>query len=269
MPSVRASIGLLLLAVFTSVRADAASTTNYSDQWWIPAESGWGASVLQQWDTLFIDLFVYGTDNKPAWFTVAAYYQANSPAGHALFNGDLYVTSGPYYGGPFNAAPVTARKVGTLSFDATDVNTARLTYVVDGTTVVKNVTRQTWRNENLSGSYYGGIVSDRAGCNTPANNGHGETPANFAITQLPDNSITITAEVGLAGCTITGTYTQTGHMGEITNGHGPCDDNGGGTSFHVYEIERTATGFSARFSAVGDPGGDQCKTAARIGGVRR
>jgi hypothetical protein len=73
MPSVRASIGLLLLVVFTSMRADAASTTNYSDQWWIPAESGWGASVLQQWDTLFIDLFVYGTDNKPAWFTAAAY----------------------------------------------------------------------------------------------------------------------------------------------------------------------------------------------------
>ena len=39
--------------------------------WWIPDESGWGASVLQQWDTLFIDLFVYRTDNKPTWFVAA------------------------------------------------------------------------------------------------------------------------------------------------------------------------------------------------------
>ena len=46
--------------------------TNFSDQWWNPNESGWGASVLQQYDTLFIDLFVYGPNGQPTWFTAAS-----------------------------------------------------------------------------------------------------------------------------------------------------------------------------------------------------
>lgn len=33
-------------------------------QWWVPAQSGWGAAILQQGDTLFICCFVYGTDGN-------------------------------------------------------------------------------------------------------------------------------------------------------------------------------------------------------------
>ena len=57
---------------------------------------------------------------------------------------------------PFASAPVAGRKVGTLTFDAGTITTATLSYSVDGTDVVKNVTRQTWTTQNLSGSYYGG-----------------------------------------------------------------------------------------------------------------
>ena len=41
-------IAFLTVAAFSTGAANAASTTNFSDQWWIEAESGWGASVLQQ-----------------------------------------------------------------------------------------------------------------------------------------------------------------------------------------------------------------------------
>ena len=58
-------VALLATAMLACGGAMAASTTNYSDQWWIPAESGWGASVLQQNDVLFIDLFVYDTSTSP------------------------------------------------------------------------------------------------------------------------------------------------------------------------------------------------------------
>ena len=119
------------------------------------------------------------------------------------------------------------------------------------------MTRQTWRAENLTGSYYGGIVSDRAGCNNPANNGHSETPATFQISHLADNSITILSQIGAASCTITGTYTQSGHMGEIDDGRGPCDDAGRGVSFIVFEIEQSLAGFTARFASLGDAGDDQ------------
>ncbi len=260
---------LLYILSLKSGTANAAATTNFSDQWWNPNESGWGASVLQQWDTLFVDLFVYGTDNKPTWFVAAAVYQTSSAAGHLVFAGDLYATNGPSFGGPFNPAAVSARKVGSLTFDANGVISAVLTYSVDGTQVVKSVTRQTWHYENLSGSYFGGVVSDRTGCNNPANNGHSETPANFQITHSADNAISIAVQVGVAACTITGTYSQSGHMGQVLDGRGPCDDAGRGVSVGLVELELTVGGFTGRFVSVGDPGGDQCTTTARIGGVRR
>jgi hypothetical protein len=165
------TIALLTVATLATGVARAASTTNFSDQWWVgTTESGWGASVLQQWDILFIDLFVYGTDTKPTWFTAAAYYQSSSPAGHVVFTGDLYATSGPYYGGAFTPGTVGYQKVGTLTFDSDTVNTARLTYTVNGVPVEKNVTRQFWKFENLGGNYYGGFVWNQSACWDPADN---------------------------------------------------------------------------------------------------
>jgi hypothetical protein len=148
-------IASLSAAVLATGTAHAASTTDYSDQWWVPSESGWGAAVVQQASTMFVNLMVYGADGKPTWFVAASSLQANPPTGHTVFLGDLYATTGPYYGGTFNPALVSERKVGTLTFDANTANSATMSYTVDGTPVVKNVTRQTWSYENLSGSYYG------------------------------------------------------------------------------------------------------------------
>ena len=44
-----------LVASFAAPAAFGTSTTNYSDQWWNAGESGWGASALQQGDTIFFD----------------------------------------------------------------------------------------------------------------------------------------------------------------------------------------------------------------------
>jgi hypothetical protein len=64
-------IASLSVAVLAGGTAQAASTSDFSDQWWVPSESGWGASVQQQASTLFIDLMVYASDGKPAWFVAA------------------------------------------------------------------------------------------------------------------------------------------------------------------------------------------------------
>jgi len=146
-------IASLSVAVLATGTAHAASTTDYSDQWWIPTESGWGAAVLQQADMMFVNLMVYGADGKPTWFVAASSLQADSPSGHTVFLGDLYATTGPYYGGTFNPALASERKVGTLKFDATSASNATMSYTVDGASVVKNVTRQTWSYEYLGGTY--------------------------------------------------------------------------------------------------------------------
>src|SRR5689334_9759101 len=125
MRTLRLLLVALALASFAS-GARASSGTNFSDQWWNPNESGWGAAVLQQADVLFVDVFVYGPDNRPTWYTAAAYHQPQ--AAGLLFSGDLYVTSGPWFGAFFNPNAVFARKVGTLQFDASSTDTATLTY---------------------------------------------------------------------------------------------------------------------------------------------
>ena len=81
-------IASLSVAVVGMGAAHAASTTNFSDQWWVPTESGWGAAVLQQASTLFVNLMVYGADGKPTWFVAASSLHDNSPAGHSVVLGD-------------------------------------------------------------------------------------------------------------------------------------------------------------------------------------
>jgi len=260
----RIMIAVLASTLLVACVARAALTADFSDQWWIEAESGWGASVLQQADILFIDLFVYGVDNKPTWFTVAAYSQSSAPTGHTVFAGDLYQTSGPYYGGSFDASSVTYAKVGTLTFDADTTNTAKLTYTVSGVAIVKNVTRQTWRTENLSGSYYGGDSGEQTLCGVA--NGYRETQTSIEITHAADNSITITTKDPQNRVqTITGTYNQSGHVGRIV-GTLSAPQQGLTGTVDYFEIERTISGITGRGHVVLSSG---CVWDGRWGGVRR
>jgi hypothetical protein len=263
----RAAIALLAAAALAGGAARGATTTNFSDQWWVEAEAGWGASVLQQADVLFIDLFVYGSDTKATWFTAAAAYQSASPAGHTVFSGDLYQTTGPYFGGAFNPSAVGYRRVGTLTFDATDGNSARLTYTVDGTPVAKNVTRQLWRYENLSGEYYGGDSVEQTQCGS--DNGHYTTAYYISIAHGTDNAVTMTLREPASGdvFTITGTYTQSGHMGQVA---GTVSSNLGLSGpARFFEIERTTSGITGRVAATLQGAGGSCTIDGRLGGVRR
>jgi hypothetical protein len=263
---------LLATAMLACGGATASSTTNYSDQWWNPAEDGWGASVLQQHDVLFIDLFVYDANSSATWFTAAVFLQAGAPAGHTVFTGDLYRTTGPYYGGAFNPAAVIRTRVGTLTFDANSATTAVMTYTVDGTPVVKNVTRQLWRYENIGGIYVGGIANDET-CGTQVSE-RSSDHVRLDIVHRADNGVSIgleiTSDAERVTCTITGTYSQSGHMGQILNGTMQCAGGALTGTINMLEIERSVAGLMARFNAVTQsPAGPCTLTNGSIGGVRR
>jgi len=240
----RLLIASLSVAVLATGAAHAVSTTNFSDQWWVPTESGWGASVLQQSNTLIIDLMVYGADSKPTWFFVGASLQTSPPAGHTVFVGDLYATTGPYYGGAFNPALVSGRKVGTLTFDATTSNSATIAYTVDGVPVLKPVVRQTWASDNLTGKYNGAWHFECSSGPWPTT----DEWVTLSITHNPDNSITLLEEPAppppFGYFLFRGTYSQIGHMGQIV-AELQSTDHGTVTFF---EIEKTASGLIGRFS---------------------
>jgi len=253
---------LVFVASVAAAPARASLGTDFSDQWWNPSESGWGASVLQQYDTLFIDLFVYDQGTRPTWFTAAAFYQPDS--GRTLFVGDLYVsTTGPWFAGFFNPAGVMQRKVGTLQFDATSTDFATLTYTVDGVVVTKAVQRQLWAYEDFTGSYYGGFVYDQSDCVNPSDNGHVEELGAFQINHPVDNSFTLTLQSQFGNCTAVGNYSQLGHMGTVDASYS-CTYGVTGT-MTLYELERTGPGMTGRFVA----DNNLCFAAGKLGGVER
>ena len=123
---------LILLVVFAlSCGTAGASTvsTEITDMWWNPAESGWGVNVILQGDTAFLTFFVYDTGRIPIWYTSDAHLQ--SAASPLTWTGKLYETRGPWFGGPFappttmscpltTTAPRSARAAGSfpMSVDA-------------------------------------------------------------------------------------------------------------------------------------------------------
>ena len=258
-------IASLSVAFLAGGTAQAASTSDFSDQWWVPSESGWGASVEQQANTLVIDLMVYGSDGKPTWFSGAALQQANAPAGHTVFTGDLYATTGPYHGGTFNPALVQIRKVGALMFDASNLNNATISYTVDGTPVVKNVTRLTWSYENLTGSYDAVWFTGCRGMAAYA------SPFDWTVTVTTvrhnaDNTVSINLSCPMCWTNFNhefrGTYAQSGHLGQITADLVAPDAG----SITIVEIAKTTAGFTGRFAGTMTISGLTCQTVdGRIG----
>ena len=245
-----------------SMSAQASSqTTDFTDLWWNPNENGWGMNVIQQKDTLFVTLFVYGSNGAATWYVAPAVVLQQSTQLPFRFTGTLYQTTGPYFGaGAFNPNNVSLTEVGTLSFSASQVASATLTYNVGSVVVNKGIQRQTWRIEDVSGSYVGASIGTWSGCST--GNGPYESAATFIVTH-GGNNITI-REFGQGyDCTYTGSYTQEGKLGTMT-GSGSCSDLQG-QQVGASEIQVNLSSFSARFFATVA----NCTFTGRIGGVRR
>ena len=125
---------------------------NNTDMWFDPAESGWGLNLIHQGNTLFATLFVYGADRQPKW-----YVASNVSGDGGVYTGTLRECTGPWFGGPFNARPVTCRDVGPLRFEPGEA-AGNLEYTIDTVHVVKQVQRFTFRRTSLQGVYEGYIV---------------------------------------------------------------------------------------------------------------
>lgn len=148
------------LAATLLAAAVPAQAGKYTDLWFNPQESGWGMNVVQQLDTAFVTLFVYGPDGKPTWYVapdaqITAIGSGNLP----LFNGALYKTEGPAHTGPFDPTKVKAVVVGQLFLETLASGRIRVTYTAEGTgEIVKEVQRQTWDVPLLAANYLGQFI---------------------------------------------------------------------------------------------------------------
>lgn len=219
-------------------------TTDLTDLWWNANESGWGVTATHQREIVFLTFFVYGTDNRPTFFTGQTSFTGQTGSGALVFSGRMYQTTGPWYGAFFNPLSVTVRDVGDVTFTAF-VDAATLTYRVDGVTVSKALTRQTFRNNDLTGGYAGIMRETSAGCSNSANNGTVESVVGVTI-QNSATSLAFTTNEGGTVCNYTGDYRQSGRMGS-SNGSYTCPGLAG--TYDMVEIEANPSGITARYTA--------------------
>jgi hypothetical protein len=86
-----------ILAALVAAASLHAAAGEYTDLWWNPQESGWGANIVQQGETAFVTLFVYGPDGEPTWYVApAARTFAFDASGRPALRGTLYRTKGPW-----------------------------------------------------------------------------------------------------------------------------------------------------------------------------
>jgi YVTN family beta-propeller protein len=117
---------------------DAAPKIVVRDTWWAgEAENGWGVAIAQQDRSLFATWYTYGADGKATWFVMSG----GSWVG-TRYSGPLYTTaSSAWLGVPYNAAAFSTQIVGSVNFDFSTANTAKMTYTVNGVTQTKVITR--------------------------------------------------------------------------------------------------------------------------------
>ncbi len=206
---------LIVALLMCTARADA---LEYTDVYYNPAESGWGVFLVQSDTTQFLALFIYGTDNKPTWYTATL---KQDVAGN--YNGSLTATTGTYFGLPWNSAQLTVASVGTISFVPNDIYSATVTYALTGgPTVTKTVQRQTLTAYQLAGNYSGSISGTVSGCaNAGDNDAHVRGRYGLTVTQTADTASTLTftftdtAHVGLVFM-VTGSLTHLGRLYKLT-----------------------------------------------------
>ena len=277
---------LFMIGMLFGNAARAVSTsTDYSDLWFNASESGWGMNVIHQENILFITLFVYGTNNAPTWFVASnVAFQSQNAAGDRIYRGDLFATTGTPFGvTPF--VPLTGanvRTVGTVTFTGLAAGGATLSYTVDGTTVNKTLTRQTWAQPNftlnVATPYVGAQSAEVSGCTTPSQNE--KTFTTFSSLNLYINQVGNTMRVefttppsdGSAVCTLQGNnYTQEGRYGKATLS-GRCTNfpsTMGNVTLLVTNVEVSATSFSYRFAGTGGPFGPGCTERGSVVGAKK
>jgi hypothetical protein len=239
-----------------------ASANTLTDLWYNPAESGWGANIVQQDDVAFVTLFVYGPNGEPVWYGApATHVYAYGADGAPYFSGDLYKTRGSWQGGPFDPNAFTGVKVGTVSLSPLGNGSLKIDYTVNEITVSKVVVRQTWRNTATAGNYVGAFTVLKS------------VAGNTAVREISAANIALYIDNGIATlrvdddnqvrCDYQGPYVQAGRLGNFAGGFN-CTDGRIGT-FRVDELEVTNQGLSAKFRANWTGGSSN----GRFGGPRR
>jgi hypothetical protein len=132
-----------------------AQSLNVQDLWWAgSAENGWGLTITQQADVLFVAMYIYDDAGNPTWLT------ASGTLDGRVFSSDAYMPTGS----PFTAYDVKQFKpgspIGKLTINFGSASNATLSYVLNGKSGTKAISRTQFGSgaatNNASGIWWAG-----------------------------------------------------------------------------------------------------------------
>ncbi len=218
---------------------------------------------MQQDNTIFATMFVYGTDDKPTWYIATL----KPTSGTYIFGGTLYQTTGPWLGAPWNASLTSLTPVGTMSFNGSLVASGTLTYSVNGTTVNKTISRSTFVHDDLSGTYAGIMNMQKAGGDCTGYGIGKAVEAEFVFDHDPASEY---ANVGLvtSGDTCTALNVPVTQSGQFLHVSGAFTCMGGDKgTWTIVEAKPSYANIVFRFDYLSSNAG-ACHVSAHYAGVR-
>jgi len=258
--------GALAFALLTlPLQAAAQAAADYTDIWYLPAESGWGVNFVQADSVIFATFFIYSQGNVPTWYTAIIYANADASS----FTGNLYSTTGTWFGAPWVPSNVVNTQVGTATFTPSSPYQGTLSYsFTSGTppTVTKIIQRQVLTTIALGGNYLGGQSGAYTGSSCPFSGSYTDT-FNLAVAQPGDGTATFTfSYTSGISCTWSGTLVQFGQLYSMPNASYTCTDGTNATA-SMDQLKATTFGIEAIFSAPsGSQGKSACSEAATFSG---
>jgi hypothetical protein len=240
MSFVRRFAALLLVSL---ALARPAAAVDYTDIWFNSTESGWGVNLVQSNQFIFATFFVYGPGNQPFWYTAHLTRQDNGS-----WTGALYQSTGTYFGNPWNSNSNTNTEVGTATFTPSSAIAGTLAYTVGGTSVSKQIQRQTLTTVPLGGKYSGAYLSIFANCADPANNGPLTFFSNLTVTQTQGGPLRLQFDSGdTSSFTMSGSFIQDGTLFRVPNA--TYTMRGTNVSASVSEVKGTSQGIEGTWTA--------------------
>jgi hypothetical protein len=262
MKAIRRVLLLVLFALIAPMQTAVATSfsTDQSDLWQTSGEDGWAIQMVERNSVIFATMYVYAANTTPTWYVATM-----NPVGTLVWSGDLYTTTGPWFGTvPFNSANVTVRKVGTMTWSGPFVTSGTLTYDVDGVQVVKNLVRELLRFDDFTGTYIGALHGSAVNCTNPANNiANVEASGTLTVTQSGP-FLTIDFSTLGVSITMTGALAQDGQFGNV-NGTYTSSTGEAGNSL-AFEMNVQFNAITMRFQQ--NSTNDGCQNSGYMGGIR-
>lgn len=135
------AVAALVMAQATcayTIDTTSVSPSNVTGLWWNSSESGWGATMTQEANIIFVAMYTYDNSAVPVWYVVP-----NCPIVGGGCTGGLYrVQGGTAPTRSWAGAGVIATQVGTMTLAFSDVNNGTMTFTIDGVSGFKSITRQ-------------------------------------------------------------------------------------------------------------------------------